>query len=393
MSSWSALLQPGCHSERELNSTRRGRKQEVSPELGVKTWSFYPFPGNYSNSALSDLSLDPHPYSPLGCQWICDQPGQILSIYIHLDYWDSLILVFSWVMLLLKHNENSCVFTTSANFEGFPGGTSGKESTCPCGRWKRLGFDSWVQKIPWRRAWQHPVQYSYLENPMDRGAWKATIHRVTKSWSWLSGWACMLAWISSAWGGSVQGTLCCRAPVHALRATPLPLCWEGETISQSFSWRLLLFMWTLMGCLHLFFFFGYTPPFSSVQSLSYVRLFATPWTAARQASLSITNSGTYSNSCLSCQWCHSTISFSVVPFSSCLRSFPASGSFPMSQLFASGGQSVGVSASASVLPVNIQDRFPLGLTGWISLQSKGLSRVFSSTTVQKHQFFSAQLSL
>ena len=258
MSSWSALLQPGCHSERELNSTWRGRKQEVSTKLGVKTWSFYPFPGNCSNSALSDLSLDPHPYSPLGCQWICDQPGQILSIYIHLDYWDSLILVFSWVMLLLKHNENSCVFTTSANFEGFPGGTSGKASTCPCGRWKRLGFDSWVQKIPWRRAWQHPVQYSYLENPMDRGAWKATVCRVTKSWSWLSGWARMLARISSAWGGSVQGTLCCRAPVHALRAIPLLLCWEGETISQSFSWWLLLFMWTLMGCLHLFFFFGYT---------------------------------------------------------------------------------------------------------------------------------------
>ena len=90
-----------------------------------------------------------------------------------------------------------------------------------------------------------------------------------------------------------------------------------------------------------------------------------------------------SNSCPSSQWCHPTISSSVVPFSSCLQSFPASGSFPMSQFFASGGQSTGVSASASVLPVNIQDWFPLGLTGWISLQSKGLSRVFSNTTVQK----------
>ena len=93
----------------------------------------------------------------------------------------------------------------------------------------------------------------------------------------------------------------------------------------------------------------------------------------------------YSNSCPSHQWCHPTISSSVIHFSSCLQSFPASGSFPMSQFFTSGGQSNnGVSASASVLPMNIQDWFPLGLTGWISLQSKGLSRVFSNTTVQKH---------
>ena len=90
-------------------------------------------------------------------------------------------------------------------------------------------------------------------------------------------------------------------------------------------------------------------------------------------------------------WCHPAISSSVVPFSSCPQSFPASGSFPMSQLFAPGGQSIGVSALASILPVNTQDWSPLGWTGWISLQSKGLSRVFS-TTVQKHQFFGAQLS-
>ena len=92
-------------------------------------------------------------------------------------------------------------------------------------------------------------------------------------------------------------------------------------------------------------------------------------------------------------WCHPTISSSVVPFSSCLQYSPASGSFPMSQFFASGGQSIGVSASASVLPMNTQDWFPLGWTGWISLQSKGLSRVFSSTKFQKHQSFSTQLSL
>ena len=94
--------------------------------------------------------------------------------------------------------------------------------------------------------------------------------------------------------------------------------------------------------------------------------------------------GAYSNSCPSCQWRHSNISSSVVPFSSRLQPFPASGCFLTSQFFASGGQSIGVSASASVLPMNIQDWFPLGWTGWISLQSKGLSRVFSNTTVQKH---------
>ena len=101
----------------------------------------------------------------------------------------------------------------------------------------------------------------------------------------------------------------------------------------------------------------------------------------------------YSNSCLLSRWCHPNISSSVVPFSSCLQSFPASGSFQMSQLFTSGGQSTGVSASASVLPMNIQDWFPLGWTGWISLWSKGLSRVFSNTTAQKHPFFGAQPSL
>ena len=102
--------------------------------------------------------------------------------------------------------------------------------------------------------------------------------------------------------------------------------------------------------------------------------------------------GVYSNSCPSSWWCHPAISSSVVPFSSCPQSLPASGSLPVSQLFAWGGQSIGVSASASVLAVNNQDWSSLGWTGWISLQSKGLLRVFSNTTVQKHQFFGAQLS-
>ena len=128
----------------------------------------------------------------------------------------------------------------------------------------------------------------------------------------------------------------------------------------------------------------------SVQSLSRVQLFETPRTAACQASLSITNS----RSLLKLMSIELVMpSNHLIVFSSCLQSFPTSGSFQMSQLFASGGQSIGVSASASVLPMNIQDRFSLGWTGWISLLSKGLSRVFSNTTVQQHQFFSAQLSL
>ena len=135
-----------------------------------------------------------------------------------------------------------------------------------------------------------------------------------------------------------------------------------------------------------------TPRISSVQSLSHVWLFVTPWTAAHQASLSITNSQSLLK-LMSTESVMPSISFFVLPFSSHLQSFPASGSFQMSQFFTSGGQSIGVSASASVLPMTIQDWFPLGWTGWISLQSKGLSRVFSNTTAQKHPFFGTQLSL
>ena len=130
----------------------------------------------------------------------------------------------------------------------------------------------------------------------------------------------------------------------------------------------------------------------TAQLLSQVQLFATPWTTAHQASLSTTNSW----SLLRLKSIKSVMPsnhLSVVPFSSCLQSFPASGSFPMSQFFASDGQSIGASALASVLPMNIQDHSPLELTSLIFLLSKGLSRVFSNTTVQKHQFFSAKLSL
>ena len=121
-------------------------------------------------------------------------------------------------------------------------------------------------------------------------------------------------------------------------------------------------------------------------------LFVTPWIAAYQASCPSLSPRVCTNACPFIQWCHPTISSSVIPFSFCLQSFPASGSFPRSQFFTSGGQSIRVSASASVLSVNIQGWFPSGLTGLISLQSKGLSRVFSNPAVQKHQFFGAQFS-
>ena len=147
--------------------------------------------------------------------------------------------------------------------------------------------------------------------PLDRGAWRATVHRVAKSQTWPK-------WFQSVshFSHSVE---CDSLWPHGLQHT--------------------------------------RPPCPS----------PTP--------------GVYSHSCPLSRWCHSTISSSVIPFSSCLQSFPASGSFPVSQLFASSGQSIGVSASTSVLPTNIQDWFPLAWTGWISLQSKGLSRVFSNTTV------------
>ena len=132
--------------------------------------------------------------------------------------------------------------------------------------------------------------------------------------------------------------------------------------------------------------------FSSVQSLSRVRLFATPWIAVHQASCPSPTPGVHSDSRPSSPWCHPAISSSVIPFSSCPQSLPASESFPMSQLFTWGGQSTGASALALFLPKKSQGWSPSEWTGWISLHSKGLSRVFSNTTVQKHQFFGAQPS-
>ena len=138
----------------------------------------------------------------------------------------------------------------------------------------------------------------------------------------------------------------------------------------------------LLGSLH-FLYFSHSIMSNSLwpHGLQSIRL---PWT--------LPSPGACSNSCPLSQWCHATISSSVIPFSSCLQSFPITGSFLMSQLFASGSRSIGVSPSASVLPMNIQDWFPLGWTGWISLQPKGLSRVFSNTTVENHKFFATQPS-
>ena len=183
----------------------------------------------------------------------------------------------------------------------------------------RVNVLSWPRGQYWSRSWLgegngNPFQCSSLGNPMDRGGWQSTAHRVAKSRTQFSHWV-------------VSDSLRPHGLQHARPPCPSP-----------------------------------TP-------------------------------GVYSNSCPLSWWCHPAISSSVIPFSSCLQSFPASGSFPMSQFFTSGGQSVGVSALTTVLPMNIQVWFPLGLTGLTLLQSKELSRVFSNTTVQKHQLFSTQLSL
>ena len=177
---------------------------------------------------------------------------------------------------------------------------------------------------------------------------------------------------------------------------PFIYCMENDTFKQYlYSKQFCINVCYSHGCYYHFTFLilNITHTRDSVQfSRSCVQLFATPWTAARQPSLSITSSRSFLKlMSIEWWWCHLTISSSVIPFSSCLQSFPTSGSFPMNQFFESGGQSIGV--SASILPMNIQDWFPLGWTGWISLQSKGLSRVFSNTTVQEYQFFSTQLSL
>ena len=190
-------------------------------------------------------------------------------------------------------------------------------------------------------------------------------------------------------------------PVHVERwVWSRPLLWwdykptllakfikRGKKGSLHTAW----YHWKSAGFQSSFCYNGCLTSVSSVQLLSHVRLFATPWLKHARPPCPSPSPGVHSNSRPSSRWCHPAISSSVIPFFSCPRSLPASESFPMSQLFTWGGQSIGVWASASVLPMNTQGWSPLEWTDWISLQSKGLSRVFSNTTVQKHQFFSTQL--
>ena len=199
----------------------------------------------------------------------------------------------------------------------------------------------------------NPLQCSCLENPRDGGAWwlpSLGSHRVGHDWSDLAAAYPQFLLLRISDGASL---LTCFMPVlysHLISTTTRSVSQSVQSLSLSDSLQPHGLQHTRLPC-------------------------PSPTPEA------------YSNSCPSRWWCHPTISSSVVPFSSCRQSFPASRSFPRSQLFASGGQSIGASASASVLPMNIQDWFPLGWSGWISWQSKGLSRVFSNTTVQKHQFF------
>ena len=197
--------------------------------------------------------------------------------------------------------------------------------------------------------------------------------------TWLM-WPCGDYW---QWRGGedspFSGSMC-----HYIRRTPVGKC--HCTADSPWPPGLFCVEWNRLA-------FGYTVPTNGIQfSCSVVSDSLQPHGLQHtRPPCPSPTPGAYSNSCPLSRWCHPTISSSVVLFSSCLQSFRASASFPVSQFFASGGPSIGVSASASVLPKNIQDLFPLGWTSWISLQSKGLSRVFSNTTVQKHQFFGAQL--
>ena len=227
----------------------------------------------------------------------------------------------------------------------------GEDQTHPCDHLEQFGSSD----RPWFHLeqtcsrvshWHHPGTSLLPSPPLHGGTLVPMWAQLTSSRPLWTFWA-SLHWVATVWSACL---------LHS-RAPGLP-------------WRIAL-----------------------VQLLSHVWLFGTPWTAARQASLSFTISWSLLK-LMSIKFVfHTTILSSVVPFSSCFQPFPASGSFPMSWLFPSGGQCIGTSASASVLPMNIQDWLPLGLTGFISLQSKGISRVFSNTRVWRHQFFSALPSL
>ena len=219
---------------------------------------------------------------------------------------------------------------------------------------------------------------------------------------WLVVWCCWnIKSQAGSGGGEVGGDVMEDLGRHVKECVIFPLCFSsqpGHCDGRSFSWsvrprtalqnsgKFQTLKWITEAFIPIVIVY-----FSSVQfSCSVVSNSLQPHEPqhARPPCLSPTP-GVYPNSCPMSLWCHLTTSSSNVPFSSCLQSFSTSGSFQMSQLFASGGQNTGVSASTSVLPMNTQDWFPLGWTDWISLQSKGLSRIFSNTTVQEHQFFCA----
>ena len=204
----------------------------------------------------------------------------------------------------------------------------------------------------------------FQELVMDREAWHAAIHwsqRVRHDWA-----TELTDWLRTRRGARCRNP--CKDKPFWYQLMELIVFWKRHKLNCEMGilkerWR-VLWIWLAGGASEAW---ATGRARQSVQSLSRVRLFVTPWTAACQASLSITNPRVYSNPCPLSQWCHPTISSSIVPFPSCLQSFPASGSFPRSQFFTSGGQRIEVSASASVLPMNIQDWFPLGLTGLISM--------------------------
>ena len=240
-----------------------------------------------------------------------------------------------WLSIFQRFEKYLEIWNQILDFR-IPRWCSGKESTCQCGRCKRCGLDLWVRKTLWIRKWQ-PTPVILLRK-----------FRGQRS---LAG--------CSPWG------------------------WRELEITEHTHTH------THTGLR----FWAISSEFSSVNLVaqSYLTL-CNPMDCSMPGFRLHHHLLELAQTCPSSWWWHPTISSSVISFSSCLQSFPAAGSFPMRQFFASGGQSMGVSASKSVLPMNTQDWSPLGWTGWISLQSKGLSRVFSNTTIQKHQFFSAKLS-
>ena len=222
----------------------------------------------------------------------------------------------------------------------------------------------------------NPLRYSCLENPMDTLAWQAMVHRVAKSWTQLklcTVWCPAKERVKNGFPTCQTGKLHDTQDRVLMSPGPSTKFSKKDSKVSSFSIQTNLVIEQTSSRLQ----------FSPVQFSSVIQSFPTLWDPMNWSTLGCPSPtpGVYSNSYPSSRWCHPAISSCVTPFSSCPQSFPASGSFPMSQLFAWGSQSIGVSASASVLPMNTQDWSPLGWTSRISLQSKGLSRVFSNTTV------------